>query len=231
MADDFDVDPNELLNRRIAAALGGSSSSSESDAEPEPQVEIDPEELKRQEIEKMIKAGYVLAPTDGQSNPQAPPARPPPLPPRQIIAPKEVFETKIEYDASHFWKGRRHCVSVGWIESPPPTFSTSTFPSCLSRFRSCECLRPSIKSVFGRALLSLRPSRSGIPSPLFDHVLFSRVSSQQIDLMSLRPRSTRMWSPITLKIRKLRASMRLALNWEGAFLRRSHFLSRLIGSP
>jgi hypothetical protein len=103
MADDYDVDPMELLNRRIANALGASSS--DSDDEPiAPQPEIDPEEFKKQEIAKMIAAGYVLAPTDG-TNPQAPPSRPPPLPPRQIIAPKEVFETKIEYDASHFWKG------------------------------------------------------------------------------------------------------------------------------
>jgi serine/threonine protein kinase len=105
MADDFDVDPNELLNRRIAASLGDGGSSSEEEAAPV--VEIDPEEFKRQEIEKMIKAGYVLAPADGSNNPQAPPARAPPLPPRKIIAPKEVFETKIEYDASHFWKDSR----------------------------------------------------------------------------------------------------------------------------
>jgi len=51
----------------------------------------------------MLAQGWVL-PTAGQV--QAPPVRAPPLPPRKTTAPRDVFESKIEYDASHFWKDK-----------------------------------------------------------------------------------------------------------------------------
>lgn len=99
MSDD-DLDPSELLNRRIAAVLGDSDSD---DAYVAPvEDDVDPELKKQRQIDKMLAEGWVLP---EESNKFAPPARAPPLPPRKTTAPAGVFQTKIDYDASHMWRG------------------------------------------------------------------------------------------------------------------------------
>lgn len=105
MSDD-DLDPSELLNRRIAAVLGDSD---DDDYVAPVEEDVDPELKKQQQIDKMLAEGWVLP---EETNKFAPPARAPPLPPRKTTAPAGVFQTKIEYDASHMWRGVM--CKLGW---------------------------------------------------------------------------------------------------------------------